>query len=194
MNKLRRIRSTFMKKHHVLTALSFSAAFFFSTAAFAITGTDSVEMTFNAELTSTTCNAQIVDAAGTATDIINYGEVFKSEIAIKTRVVPFKIVYSDCSGVDSVDFTVKPGAGSSCSGSAYAATTNSVAFELWYGEVDRDTELSCQGGYMLVPLSLTKGYGENPINSRIVVANGKQITDVETGSVEAPITFVITYQ
>lgn len=100
-----------MKNLNFLTVLSISAFFFSTTTFAAINGTSSVEMTFNATLTSTTCNAQIVDAQNNPTSVIDYGEVYKSEIASKSRVVPFKILYTGCSGVNSVDMKVKPGAG-----------------------------------------------------------------------------------
>lgn len=80
-----------MKNINFLTVLSLSAILFSATTTAAITGTDDVEMTFNAEITSTTCNAQIIDMAGTPTSIINYGDVFKSEIAKKSRVYSLKL-------------------------------------------------------------------------------------------------------
>lgn len=149
-----------MKNINFLTVLSLSAILFSATTTAAITGTDDVEMTFNATLTSTTCNAQIIDMAGTPTSIIDYGDVFKSEIANKSRVVQFKINYTDCSGISSLDIKAKPGAGGSCSGvnadgNSYAAGNN-AAFELWYGNVDRDVEMLCSGKYYIMSGLLSK--------------------------------------
>ena len=187
-----------MKNINFLTVLSLSAILFSATTTAAITGTDDVEMTFNATLTSTTCNAQIIDMAGTPTSIINYGDVFKSEIAKKSRVVQFKINYTDCSGVSGLDIKAKPGAGGSCSGvnadgNSYAAGNN-AAFELWYGNVDRDVEMLCSGKYFIMPWTPLEGASSMLFSSRIVVAKGEDITKVDPGAVSAPITFVITYK
>lgn len=43
-------------------------------------------------------------------------------------------------------------------------------------------------------MSVSEGGGETPISSRIVVAKGKDISDVTAGPVSAPITFVMTYK
>ncbi|MES0531199.1 fimbrial protein [Citrobacter portucalensis] len=187
-----------MKNINFLTVLSLSAILFSATTTAAITGTDNVEMTFNAQLTSTTCNTQIIDMAGAPTSIINYGDVFKSEIANKSRVVQFKINYTDCSGVSNVVMKAKPGAGGTCSGAnadgnSYAAG-NSAAFELWYGNVDRGVELLCSGKYSYMPWTPVEGASSMLISSRIVVAKGQKITDVTEGAVSAPITFVLTYK
>ncbi|EDW2792894.1 fimbrial protein [Salmonella enterica] len=187
-----------MKFTTLFTLLPVSAVFFCAAASASINGTPSAEMTFEAELTSTTCNAQITDAQGAPTDTIDYGEVYKSEIANKSRVVPFRIVVTACSGVDSVDLKVKPGGGGSCSGDAsdgdsYAAGNN-AAFELWLDEVDNGVELTCASPFALTPLSVLSGEADYDVYSRIVVANGKEIKDVTSGAVTAPITFTLTYR
>ncbi|HCL5257371.1 TPA: fimbrial protein [Salmonella enterica] len=192
-----------MKLSTILTVLPISAVFFCAAASAAIDGTDSVEMTFQAELTSTTCTAQIVDAQGVSTNIINYGEVYKSEIAAKSRVVPFKIKFSACSGVDYVNFDTNPGAGGTCSGgtsgNAYTAATadhsdSNAAFELWLYGVDEGVQLNCGSPFSLMNMSVTKGEAEYDIDSRIVLASGKSVSDVTNGDVSAPVTFVLSYE
>lgn len=184
-----------MKFSTLLTVLPVSAFFFCAAASAAIDGTDSLEMTFNAELTNTTCTAQIVDAQGNPTNTIDYGEVYKSEIDAKSRIVPFKIVYSACSGVYDVEIDLNPGAGGACSGESYVAlpTTSGVAFEIWLYNVKDGTQLTCSSKYMMIPYSLATGSGEQKFESRIVVADGKTIGEVVSGTVSAPITFVVTY-
>ncbi|ECE5744118.1 fimbrial protein [Salmonella enterica subsp. salamae] len=203
MNKLRRIRSTLMKFSTLLTVLPISAVFFCAAASAAIDGTDSVEMTFQAELTNTTCTAQITDAQGTPTNTINYGEVYKSEIAAKSRVVPFKIKFSACSGVDYVNFDTNPGAGGTCSGgtsgNAYTAATadgsdSNAAFELWLYGLDEGVQLNCGSPFSLMNMSVRGSYAEYDIDSRLVLASGKSVSDVTNGDVSAPVTFVLTYQ
>ncbi|EAZ4877186.1 fimbrial protein [Salmonella enterica] len=192
-----------MKFSTLLTVLPISAVFFCAAASAAITGTDSVQMTFQAELTSTTCNARIADAQGVSTNIINYGEVYKSEIAAKSHVVPFKIMFSECSGVTSVNFDIKPGAGGSCSGgasgNAYTAATaegsdSNAAFELWIYGVDQGVELTCGSPFSFMNMSVTGGYLEYDIDSRLVLASGKSVSDVINGDVSAPITIFLSYE
>lgn len=192
-----------MKLSTILTVLPVSAVFFCAVASAAIEGTDSVEMTFQAELTNTTCTAQILDAQDTPTDTISYGEVYKSEIAAKSRVVPFKIKFSACSGVDYVDLDTAPGAGGTCSGgasgNAYTAATvdgsdSNAAFELWSGDVDDGVQLNCGSPFSLISKSVTMGNAQYDISSRIVLASGKSVSDVTNGDVSAPVTFILTYQ
>ncbi|EAO2685137.1 fimbrial protein [Salmonella enterica] len=185
-----------MKLTPLFTALSVSAAFYCAGAS-AITGTDSVEMTLETEITRGTCTAQVVDAAGTPTDTISYGEVFVSDIAQKSRTVPFAIQFTNCSGIASVGIKAKPGAGGSCSGddqkgNSYAAGNN-AAFELWAGEVDRGTQFTCSAKYAVTDLDINAGEGIYDFTSRIVVASGKTAADVIPGAVSAPITFTLTY-
>ncbi|EYH98066.1 putative fimbrial protein StaE, partial [Salmonella enterica subsp. enterica serovar Heidelberg str. N653] len=42
-------------------------------------------------------------------------------------------------------------------------------------------------------VTITNGAGTYPMTSRIVVANGKSLSDVTAGDVTAPVTFVVTY-
>lgn len=192
-----------MKLSTILTILPVSAVFFCAAAFAAIDGTDSVEMTFQAELTNTTCTAQITDAQDTPTNTISYGEVYKSEIAAKSRVVPFKIKFSACSGVDHVNVDTNPGAGGTCSGGAsgdaYTAVTadhsdSNAAFELWLYGVDQGVQMSCGSPYYLMNMSVSEGEAEYDIDSRLVLASGKSVSDVINGDVSAPVTFVLTYQ
>ncbi|HCM1942777.1 TPA: fimbrial protein [Salmonella enterica subsp. salamae serovar 30:g,m,s:e,n,x] len=194
-----------MKLSTILTILPVSAVFFCAAAFAAIDGTDSVEMTFQAELTNTSCTAQITDAQGTPTNTISYGEVYKSEIAAKSHVVPFKIIISACSGVVYVNLDTNPGTGGTCSGgasgSAYTAATtdgsdSNAAFELWSGSADDNdgVQLNCGSPFMLFNRSVTEGGAEYDIESRLVLASGKSVSDVINGDVSAPVTFVLTYE
>ncbi|HAE2267807.1 TPA_asm: fimbrial protein [Salmonella enterica subsp. salamae serovar 60:g,m,t:z6] len=192
-----------MKLSTILTILPISAIFFCAAASAAIDGTDSVEMTFQAELTNTSCTAQITDAQGTPTNTISYNEVYKSEIAAKSRVVPFKIIISACSGVDYVNLDTNPGTGGTCSGGAsgdaYTAATSdgsdsNAAFELWSGGVDNGVKLNCGSPFVLFNRSVTEGSAEYDIDSRLVLASGKSVSDVINGDVSAPVTFVLTYE
>lgn len=183
-----------MKLHTTLTALSVSAALFCATASAEITGTSSAEMTIETEITDGTCNAHIVDGSGKATDTIAFGDVYKSEINQKTREEPFKILFTECSGVSSAEVHTEKGplgcSGDSGDGESYAAGQN-AAFEL------RDVggnQLYCSRKFAIVPSAIINGAGEMDLDARIVVAKGKEIADVGTGQVSTTITFLIIYQ
>lgn len=186
-----------MKFNSALIALSVSALLFSEIASADITGTDSVQMTFQTTVTTGTCKAIVVNGEGKNVSTIGYGEVFTSEIAQKTRVVPLKIALSNCSGVSVAKVEAKAGSGGTCSGDnvdgdSYAAGQN-AAFEIWGGAVDSGVQLSCKTPPAAQDVTITNGTGEYPMNSRIVVANGKTIDDVTAGAANAPVTFVVTY-
>ncbi|GJL41233.1 TPA: fimbrial protein [Enterobacter chengduensis] len=187
-----------MKFNSTLLALSVAALFATSAANAAITGTSSVKLTVQSTITAGTCTAKVTNSAGADTTVVNFGDVFKPDIANKSRVEPLKISFSGCSGVKKATVSAAAGTGGSCSGtnkdgSSYAAGQN-TAFEIWSGAVDSGVELACKTPPAAQTVNITSGAGEFPMNSRIVVAKDKTISDVGTGSVTAPVTFTVTYQ
>ncbi|EMP7250151.1 fimbrial protein [Enterobacter cloacae] len=163
-----------------------------SIALSAITGTTSVQATFTSTIEAGTCNAEIQNASGAPIDILPFGDVFKSDLVSQSRREAFKIAFTNCAGVKNAAIQAMPGAGGSCTGNAYAAGHN-VGFEIWKGSVDSGSILNCA----TVPTSvinLSNGTGNFEMDARIVIANGKTISDVTTGSVNAPVTFTVTYQ
>ncbi|EIC2654354.1 fimbrial protein [Salmonella enterica subsp. enterica serovar Agbeni] len=186
-----------MKFNSALLALSVSAILFSGMVNAAISGTDSVQMTFTSTVTTGTCNASVVNGAGTETAEIGFGDVYISDIANKTRIEPLKIKFTNCSGVDIATVAAKPGSGGGCSGpnsngDSFAAGLG-TGFEVWSGEADTGLMLSCKRPPAAQEVTITEGVGEFPMNSRIVVAKDRTISDVKTGSALAPVTFTVTY-
>lgn len=184
-----------MKFNSVLLTLSVSAILFSGMAIAEITGTTSVEMTFKTTVTTGTCKAEVLDGSGANVLTIGYGEIFKSDI--NKKVMPLSISFSNCSGVTIAEVEAKAGTGGSCSGDnldgdSYAAGLN-TAFEIWGGVVDTGVQLSCKTPPAAQEVTITDGKGSYPMNSRIVVAKGKTLSDVTAGDVTAPVTFVVTY-
>lgn len=168
-----------------------------SVALSAITGTTSVQATFTSAIEAGTCNAEIQNASGAPISILPFGDVFKSDLVSQSREEAFKIAFTNCAGVKNATIQATPGAGGSCTGNAkngtsYAAGHN-VGFEIWKGSVDSGSIMNCGTAPSSV-LNLSNGAGDFEMDARIVIAKDKTISDVTTGSVSAPVTFIVTYQ
>ncbi|UYB57932.1 fimbrial protein [Klebsiella michiganensis] len=170
----------------------------FSAPSFAeIAGTTSVSATFTSTIEAGTCTAQIQNASGQPMSTLNFGDVFKSDLVNQSRSEPFKVAFSDCSGVKSAQYQVIPGSGGGCSGpnsngDSFAAG-NSTGFEVWQGESATGTLLSCYNKPSQT-LSISGSTLSVDFASRIVIAKDRKISDVTAGSASAPLTFVIIYQ
>ncbi|HGH4679005.1 MULTISPECIES: fimbrial protein [Enterobacter] len=166
-----------------------------TTASATITGTSSVSATFNSTIEAGTCIAQVQNASGSLTSQINFGDVFKSDLINKTREEAFKIAFTGCAGVASATIRATTGAGGSCSSAASLnfGANNNTAFELWKDNSATGTQLSCKSP-QTETVTISSGAATYNLSTRIVVADGKSIADVTTGSVTSPVTFLVTYQ
>lgn len=178
-----------------LIALAVSAGLF-STAASAITGTTSVSGTFTSTIEAGTCTAQIQNASGNPISTLAFGDVYKSDLTAKSRSEPFKIAFSGCAGVKSASVQATKGTGN-CSGDAKDGDSydagNAAAFEVWKDAAGSGTLLSCKTP-STQNVTISSGTANMDLAARIVIANGKTISNVTTGNVSAPVTFVVTYQ
>ena len=184
-----------MKHQAAIIALAVSAGLFSSLACADISGTSSLNATFVTTVIPGTCTAKVKDAAGEDAADINFGDVFKSDLINKSRTEAFKVDFSECSGVLSALVTATSGAGGNCSTAAsdnYGASNN-VAFEIWKGDADSGTRLSCKTQPQQT-VNIASGRGSLDMNARIVIADDKVISDVTTGAVTSPVTFTVTYQ
>ncbi len=186
-----------MKFNSALIALSVSAVLFSGMANAAITGTPSVQMTFQTTITAGTCTAKVLNGAGTSASEIAFGDVYKSDLVNQSRIEPLKIQFSNCSGVTKATIKAQPGSSGACSGGSsngdsYSAG-HATGFEIWSGAVDSGVMLSCYAPPAAQEVTIADGKGEFPMNSRIVIAKGRTIADVTLGAAAAPVTFVVTY-
>ncbi|MBS3050064.1 fimbrial protein [Enterobacter mori] len=184
-----------MKFNSAFIALSVSAILFSGMASATITGTGSVEMTFTTTVTSGTCTAEVLNGAGTASTEIAFGDVYKSDLVNKTRVEPLKISFTNCSGVTKAQVSAAKGAGGACGGGVGGSYSGGLAtgFEIWSGVVDTGVLMSCNTPPAAQDVTITDGAGEFPMNSRIIIEEGKTIADVSAGAATAPVTFTVTY-
>lgn len=173
----------------------------FSAHSLELTPTKSLSATFTSTIEAGTCTAIIQNAAGATTSQINFGDVYKSELAQKSKVQAFKLVFSNCSGVKSADITAKPTSGgcsgSSSNGDSYAnngGTAVATAVELWRGATDTGNQFSCFNRATPQNIALSSSGTTLAMNARMVIAKDRTLADVSAGSFSAPVTFVITYQ
>ncbi|WKZ91378.1 fimbrial protein [Chimaeribacter arupi] len=169
-------------------------------AAPALAGTDSVTMTFESVIEAGTCAAQIQNGAGTVINELNFGNVYKSDLVNKSRVEPFKLVFSNCSGVVKANYSATKSAGSGCSGPSAdgpsftgTGTATAVAVELWKGEADNGTALVCSNPPPQ-NVSITSGGASVDMNARMVIAYQRSIDNVTAGDTTIPLTFAVTYE
>lgn len=182
-----------MKRNVSFIALALCAGLFSSVGNAAITGTSSLNATFKTTVIPGTCTAKILDSAGQEATEIKFNDVFKSDLVNKSRTEDFKVAFTDCSGVKTIGLTATQGAGGSCSSADFGASNN-TAFELWNGVADDGVRLDCT----VQPVQKLALNGEKTadiaMNARIVIADGKTISDVTPGEVSSQVTFVVDYQ
>lgn len=108
-------------------------------------GTNSLDLTVNANITAGTCSASVVEG-DTITDTIAFGNVYISEVYAKSKIKLFKLRFSDCVGLKDkkAKFRLAPN-NVACPGSsgtdgqfanASTSTTKAamVAMEVWTTE------------------------------------------------------------
>lgn len=181
-----------------ITSLVLAITAAFPSASFAaITGTTSVQATFTSVIEAGTCNAEIQNASGAPISILPFGDVFKSDLVSQSREEAFRIAFTNCAGVKSATIQATPGAGGTCTGNAQNGNSfaggHNVGFEIWKGTVESGSLLNCSTAPSPI-INLAAGAANFDMDDRIVIAKDKTIADVTTGTVSAPVTFLVTYQ
>lgn len=160
-------------------------------------GTTSVKATFTSTIEAGTCTAVVQDGNGTTITGLDFGDVYKSDLTTSSRTEPLKIAFTKCLGVASASVQATPASGGGCSGAAANgnsfAAGNRVAFEIWNGTVDSGTIMDCNTEPAQT-VKITSGSGTLDMNSRIVIASGRTISEVIDGAVSSSVIFLITYQ
>ncbi|WP_423061540.1 fimbrial protein [Citrobacter portucalensis] len=172
-------------------------------------GTDSLDLTVDANVTTGTCSASVYDGE-TATNTISFGNVYLSEVINKTKLKTFKLRFSNCAGLQTKTATlvVAPnnvacpnttnGQYANASTSAQKATKTNV--ELWTTDTPEGSgavRLHCwskppqtidlTGANMTTPV-------DYPLSARLVAESNSTPADMSAGDFYSPTTFTITYQ
>jgi type 1 fimbria pilin len=184
----------------VLSHAIFLPCFMVTHAYADIVGTPSINVTFTSTIEAGTCATVLKDASGATASVIDFKDVFRSDLDKKNRKEDFKIVFSSCAGVKSANITT---AQSSCSGGASdgdsfansGGTAAATAVEIWKEQPDSGVQFSCKNKGSGQNIALTSASDtEVNLTARMVIAKGRSASEVTAGSFSAPVTFLITYQ
>ncbi|TBL69513.1 fimbrial protein [Hafnia alvei] len=159
-----------------------------------ITGTESVQATFNATIVPGTCAATIQNSSGVVVTSLDIGDVFKQELSDKTKVTPFSIVLSNCSGVTKVNITTSGGTCATAGFTNSQGESKNAAVEFWRNQPDSGVQFSCSNPASGQNFNMSSAALTVPMNARMIVAASKQISDVVAGNFTASLNFVLTYQ
>ena len=177
----------------------------------ALAGTNSLEMTVSTTFTPSTCKANLRDDSGTVNAIVDIGDITIPQIVNKTNSRAFSLVFSDCNGLvkkqAKVTLTAKTGCdGPSGNGNAFSNALNGsddaagVAAEIWTtstpGSSGSIQQRCASPQQQLIDLAQSSDGTAVvwPLSARIVLASGKTITDLHTGSFSTQGMFTITYE
>ncbi|MCI3075696.1 fimbrial-like protein YadL, partial [Escherichia coli] len=141
--------------------------------------------------------------------VVDFGDVYISEINAKTKVKTFKLKFKDCAGIPNKKAQIKLTKRATCEGTANdgagfangstaADKASAVAVEVWSTETPATgsaTQFSC-----VTPASqeVTISNAANavvyyPMSARLVVEKNKTVSNVTAGKFSAPATFTVTY-
>ncbi|EEJ9247875.1 fimbrial protein [Salmonella enterica subsp. enterica serovar Muenchen] len=175
-------------------------------------GTPRLDLTVNANITTGTCSASIVDKMG-ETNTISFGNVYISEVVAKTEIETFTLRFSDCAGLVGKKATVvlAPAAGTGCAGgnsqnAEFANATKQTpkaektGVEVWTTDTPEGTnsvQFHCNNKNAqtvdLTTASTTEPQ-DFPLSARLVPVSGSGVSAITVGDFYSPTTFTISYQ
>lgn len=180
-----------MKKGLVVFLITLGAA----TSVWAdIIGTNSVQATFNSTIVPGTCSASIKNSSGVVTTTLDIGDVFKTELNDKSKVTPFSIALSSCSGVTKVNITTSAGTCATAGFTNNQGSAKNAAVEFWRNQPDTGTQFACSNPGSGQNVDVSGTALSVPMNARMIVAASKKVSDVVAGNFVASLNFVLTYQ
>ncbi|HHG2481919.1 TPA: fimbrial-like protein YadL [Escherichia coli] len=198
---------TFKNLRYGLSSSVVLAASLFSVLSYA--ATDSIGLTVITTVEMGTCTATLVNDSDQDISVVDFGDVYISEINAKTKVKTFKLKFKDCAGIPNKKAQIKLTKRATCEGTANdgagfangstaADKASAVAVEVWSAVTPATgsaTQFSC-----VTPASqeVTISTAANavvyyPMSARLVVEKNKTVNNVTAGKFSAPATFTVTY-
>ncbi|HHJ3309606.1 TPA: fimbrial-like protein YadL [Escherichia coli] len=190
---------TFKNLRYGLSSSVVLAASLFSVPSYA--ATDSIGLTVITTVEIGTCTATLVNDSDQDISVVDFGDVYISEINAKTKVKTFKLKFKDCAGIPNKKAQIKLTKRATCEGTARSTAADkasAVAVEVWSTETPATgsaTQFSC-----VTPASqeVTISNAANavvyyPMSARLVVEKNKTVSNVTAGKFSAPATFTVTY-
>ncbi|HAN6152980.1 TPA: fimbrial protein [Escherichia coli] len=179
----------------------------------ALAGTTSATLTVDSIVTMGTCTAQLLDSNDKEISQVAIGDVYISELRNETNKKAFKIRFSGCAGLPQKKALVKLtprgiGCGGYNANSAGfvnakngAGAAGRVAVEVWStqnAEIEAGSEIfNCfspaDKTVNLSSVTATQHF-DYDLSAKMVVAEGRQLSDVTPGEFLSPATFTISYQ
>ncbi len=131
---------TFKNLRYGLSSSVVLAASLFSVLSYA--ATDSIGLTVITTVEMGTCTATLVNDSDQDISVVDFGDVYISEINAKTKVKTFKLKFKDCAGIPNKKAQIKLTKRATCEGTANdgagfangstaADKASAVAVEVW---------------------------------------------------------------
>ena len=185
---------TFKNLRYGLSSSVVLAASLFSVPSYA--ATDSIGLTVITTVEIGTCTATLVNDSDQDISVVDFGDVYISEINAKTKVKTFKLKFKDCAGIPNKKAQIKLTKRATCEGTANdgagfangstaADKASAVAVEVWSTETPASQEVTISNAANAVVYY--------PMSARLVVEKNKTVSNVTAGKFSAPATFTVTY-
>lgn len=107
---------TFKNLRYGLSSSVVLAASLFSVLSYA--ATDSIGLTVITTVEMGTCTATLVNDSDQDISVVDFGDVYISEINAKTKVKTFKLKFKDCAGIPNKKAQIKLTKRATCEGTA----------------------------------------------------------------------------
>ncbi|KAB3044547.1 pilus protein [Escherichia coli] len=117
---------TFKNLRYGLSSSVVLAASLFSVPSYA--ATDSIGLTVITTVEIGTCTATLVNDSDQDISVVDFGDVYISEINAKTKVKTFKLKFKDCAGIPNKKAQIKLTKRATCEGTANEALLNKSNF------------------------------------------------------------------
>ncbi|EHI7783508.1 fimbrial protein [Salmonella enterica] len=202
-----------MKKQLLRSAIvgALAAMSMGGSTALAADGTASLDLTVDANITTGTCAASVIEN-NNETNTIAFGSVYVSEVYRQTRSKAFAIRFSDCAGLQGKKALLKVAPNNvACPGTsgtdgqyanASTATTKAkrAAVEVWTTDTPKGpgaVKLHCWSKpVQTIDLSgaSTTTPVDYPMSALMVGESGATPNDMTAGDFYSPTIFTITYQ
>ncbi|HCB4954519.1 fimbrial protein [Salmonella enterica] len=173
--------------------------------AHAANGTSSLDLTVEANLTTGTCSATVMDGDTETTTIKLGDDIALSEVIAKSRVKPFKVRFTDCAGLPESTASLRLARrGGSCAGSNGPAfrnqggTSAGIGLEVWTTaepEGNGSVQLICNSpNTVTVNVSTAKGTTnmDYDLSARLVDVTG--VGTATAGTFTSPTVLTISYK
>lgn len=173
--------------------------------ALAADGTASLDLTVEANLTTGTCSATVMDGETETTTIQLGDDIALSEVIAKSRVKPFKVRFKDCAGLPESTASLRLARRSgNCAGSNGPAFRNQggssagIGLEVWTTAEPEGTDsvqLVCNSpNTVTVDVSTAKGTTSKDydLSARLIDMSG--VGSATAGTFMSPTVLTISYK